>query len=101
MGRPKKQTPAQWAALVADAWKKHHLNALYLEKVLCVEQKQKIPHNTIHQIMLQKGYACEQLNKQKRRKPWIRYEREHSLLAVHMDWHICRVAAGMQVYVLY
>jgi putative transposase len=25
--------------------------------------------------------------KKKRRKPWIRYERKHSLIAVHLDWH--------------
>ena len=101
MGRPKKQTPAQWDNLVVDiAWKKYHLNAAYLEKIIQIEQKQKIPHNTLHQIMLQKGYACKQISKQKRRKPWIRYEREHSLSAVHMDWHICRAVTGMQVCVV-
>ncbi|MDR0493110.1 MAG: hypothetical protein LBH74_05685 [Nitrososphaerota archaeon] len=86
MGRPKKQTPLQWNNLVDSAWKKYHLNALYLEKILHLEQKQKIPHNTIHKIMLAKGYASEQASKQKRRKPWIRYERDHSLSAVHLDW---------------
>ena len=30
--------------------------------------------------------ATEQVNKQKRRKPWVRYERQHSLSAGHMDW---------------
>src|SRR5208337_3732844 len=28
-------------------------------------------------------------SKQKRRKPWIRYERAHSLSLVHTDWHHC------------
>jgi hypothetical protein len=69
MGRPKKQTPIHWDNLVAATWEKHHLNALYLEKVRAIEQKQKIPHNTKQQIMLQKGYACEHASKQKRRTP--------------------------------
>jgi len=68
MGRPKKQTPTQWSTLVENAWKKHHLNALYLEKLIHTEQKQQIPHNTIHKIMIQKGYAKEQESKQNRRR---------------------------------
>jgi putative transposase len=99
-GRPKKQTPPQWNDLVTDAWNKHHLNAVYLEKILWIEQKQKIPHNIIHKIMLANGYACEQASKQKRRKPWIRYERDHSLSAVHMDWHVSKAVSGMQVCVV-
>ena len=26
-------------------------------------------------------------NKSKRRKPWIRFERKHSLSMLHLDWH--------------
>ena len=50
--------------------------------------------------MLEKRYATEQESKQKRRKPWIRYEREHSLSAVHMDWHTSRAVPGKQVCVV-
>ena len=28
-------------------------------------------------------------SKSVRRRPWVRYEREHSLSAVHMDWYLC------------
>jgi putative transposase len=35
------------------------------------------------------GYAHHQPSKQKRRAPWIRYERKHSLSLVHTDWHHC------------
>jgi putative transposase len=99
-GRPKKQIPIKLDTIVDNAWQKHRLNAVYLEKMIHIEQKQKIPHNTIHKIMLQKGYAEEQQSKQKRRKPWIRYEREHSLSAVHMDWHVSKVIPDMQVCVV-
>ena len=45
-------------------------------------------------------FASEQESKQKRRKPWVRYERDHSLSAVHMDWHISRAVPGKQVCVV-
>jgi putative transposase len=35
--------------------------------------------------------ANENKKKKKRRKPWIRYERKHSLTAVHLDWHTSRI----------
>lgn len=41
--------------------------------------------------MLELGFAKHEKSKQKRRKPWIRYERKHSLSAVHMDWHESKV----------
>ncbi|MDR2203922.1 MAG: hypothetical protein LBE76_06465 [Nitrososphaerota archaeon] len=50
--------------------------------------------------MCQKGYAKKQESKQKRRKPWIRYEREQSLSAVHMDWHVSKAVLGMQLCVV-
>jgi putative transposase len=67
------------------------LNALYQEKTIYARCKIRIPHNTIHKVMLEFGFAKEQDSKQKRRKPWIRYERKHSLSAVHIDWHLSKV----------
>lgn len=100
VGRPKKPVPTEWRQIIEDQWRKHRLNALTLEKVTQHERKVRIPHNTIHKIMLEKGFAQEQESKKKRRKPWIRYEREHSLSAVHMDWHESKVIPGKQVCVV-
>jgi len=100
VGRPAKKIPAEWTKIVEDQYSKQRFNAYYLEKAIYKEQKLRIPHNTIHQIMLEKGFANEQESKKKRRKPWIRYEREHSLSAVHMDWHISRAIPGKQVCVV-
>jgi transposase InsO family protein len=36
--------------------------------------------------MLKFGFAKSKESKNVRKKRWIRYEREHSLTAVHMDW---------------
>src|SRR5665647_3407089 len=57
---------------------------------MCIrDSKQYIPHSTIHEVLLELGYASHEESKQKRRKPWIRYERAHSLSLVHTDWHHC------------
>ena len=37
-------------------------------------------------------------NKSKHRKPWIRFERKHSLSMVHLDWRT-RIRDGRKVYV--
>ncbi len=100
VGRPKTKITNEHKQTVIEQWSKHRFNALYLENIIELEAKKKIPHNTIHKIMLEYGLAKEQESKQKRRKPWVRYERKHSLSAVHMDWHISRAVPGMQVCVV-
>jgi putative transposase len=47
----------------------------------------RVDNNVIHGILLEAGMAREEPNKKGRRKPWIRYEREYSLSAGHMDWY--------------
>lgn len=46
----------------------------------------RVDNNLIHTILLEEGMAKEEPGK-KGRKKWVRYEREHSLSAVHMDWY--------------
>lgn len=58
-------------------------NARSLEK----EHGVHIPYNAIHKVLLENGSASEDKRKEKRRKPWIRYERDHSLTLVHLDLH--------------
>jgi putative transposase len=62
-----------------------------LEKVLEFKYHKHVPHNAIHEVLLEAGLARENKKKKKRRKPWIRYERKHSLTAVHLDWHTSKI----------
>jgi len=39
---------------------------------------------------LRMAWPMRKNKRKKRRKPWIRYERKHSLTAVHLDWHTSR-----------
>ncbi len=89
LGRPKKEIPEEWKEIIKEEYEKFRQNAVYSGK--------RIPHNTIHKVMLEFGFAKEQESKQKRRKPWIRYEKKHSLSAVHSDYpseagiHVCSI----------
>jgi putative transposase len=87
IGRPKVQIPNEWKDIIRQEYEAFRLNALYLEKTIYARHQVRIPHNTIHRVMVELGFAKHDKNKQKRRKPWIRYERKHSLSAVHTDWY--------------
>jgi len=54
-------------------------------------RKINFSHNKIHKVLLEHGLANENKEKKKRRKAWIRYERKHSLTAMHLDWHTSKV----------
>jgi len=59
---------------------KNEIGARRLEKVIEQVYGIHIPHNRIHN--LKKDWQ----RKNRRRKPHIRYEREHSMSAAHIDW---------------
>ena len=56
--------------------------------ILC--QGQELPVIRLHTVFFRKNDLKQNKRKKKRRKPWIRYERKHSLTAVHLDWHTSR-----------
>ena len=49
----------------------------------------KIGSTSVHRVLLEEGLTEKDPSKSVRRHPWVRYEREHSLSAVHMDWYLC------------
>jgi hypothetical protein len=60
VGRPAEKTPSEWTKIVEDVYGKQRINAVYPEKAILEEWKVRIPHDTIHEIMLEKGFAREQ-----------------------------------------
>ena len=83
-GRKAKELSEEEKEIIREA--KYKLGARRLEKV--IEQVYGIhtPHNRIHKFLLEEGLAREEPRKKRRRKPYIRYEREHSMSAGHIDW---------------
>jgi transposase InsO family protein len=87
LGRPKTYLNEADKNLILQVHKVQNCGARRLEQIIEHEYGRHIPHNSIHQVLLDNGLAVENKRKKMRRKPWIRYERKHSLTAVHLDWH--------------
>ena len=86
LGRPRKERDPSLVQIILEEYA-YAKNALYLERTIFSKYGIRIPHNWIHEVLLMKGLSGKEPNKSRRRKPWIRYEREHSLSAGHIDWH--------------
>lgn len=87
-GRPPKHTEVWERELVKEAFTRYNVSASSLEPLLEKDYKKHIPHNRIHKILLEEGFAIKGDTKVIRKKKWIRYERRHSLTAVHIDWYL-------------
>jgi len=85
-GRKRRPVSGEVSDLVVSEARKTGLGALYLEKHIRKLHGIHVPHNVIHMLLLGNGLARAEPAKRKRRK-WVRYEREHSLSLVHTDWH--------------
>ena len=86
-GRPKKPIEEWEIEMVKQAYEKYRVSASTLEKVIDRDYDVHLSHRRIHEILLYLGYAKKKENKDVRKKDWIRYERRHSLTAVHIDWY--------------
>ena len=84
--KPYAQHPEYIEALICALHLKQRMGASNLAKLLRDKHGLRISNDKVHMILRKNNMAVEQLSKQKRRKPWVRYERNHSLSAGHMDW---------------
>lgn len=90
-GRKKQVTDEKSVELIIQVKNEQKVGARRLERIINFKHKCHIPHNRIHDVLLTNGLAKKNKNKSRRRKAWIRYERKHSLSAVHLDWHTGKV----------
>ena len=86
-GRPMKMIEQWETDIVRLAYEKYRVSADTLERVIARDFKKRIGHNRIHRILIDLGFARPKNKIDVRKKKWIRYERKHSLTAVHIDWH--------------
>lgn len=86
--------------LILRIQKKQGCGARVIGKILRRKYNKHMGHKLIHMALLENQLATPNKNKQKRRKPWVMYEREHSLSAGHMDWHPCKWRNGYVCVVL-
>ncbi len=86
-GRPPKPFDEWEILIVKQAYEKYRVSADTLERLIDRDYRKHIGHNRIHQILIYLGYARKKDKRDIRKKKWKRYERRHSLTAVHIDWH--------------
>jgi putative transposase len=87
LGRhPGKDLSEKEKEIIVTVKQEYRLGARRLEPLIERDYGVHISHNRIHAFLLEKGLAQHNAQKQKRRR-WVRYEREHSMSAGHIDWH--------------
>ena len=59
-----------------------------------------VGNRAIHRILLEEKMTKPEPQKGIRTRPWVHYEREFSLDAVHMDWHVSKYNGTMVCVVL-
>jgi putative transposase len=69
------------------AYEQYRVSASTLERLIERDYGIHIGHNRVHKILIELGFAKQKRSRDVRKKNWIRYERRHSLTAVHIDWH--------------
>jgi len=89
-GRPIKPVEDWETQMVKQAYEKYRVSASTLEKLIDRDYNKHMSHRKIHKILLMLGYAKRKDNRDIRKKDWIRYERRHSLTAVHIDWYCAK-----------
>jgi putative transposase len=87
IGRPKRSITDEEIRMVVRAFKKYKVSASTLMRLIKQDCGVHINHHRVHAILLKLGYAKRKGKKDIRKKVWIRYERRHSLTAVHIDWY--------------
>lgn len=85
VGRPRKPLREYEINSIKECFKEFKLSASLLRPIIKAKYGIDINHNRIHRILSESGFV-KQMEKKIRKKPWVRYERDHSLTAVHMDW---------------
>ena len=88
-GRPNKPIKDWEIKVVKDSYERCKVSASVLEKIIDRSYDKHISNRRIHKILLILGYAKKKGTIDVRKKKWIRYERRHSLTAVHIDWYYC------------
>jgi len=86
-GRPPREIEEWELQMVKQAYGKYRVSASTLMRLMERDYDKHINHNRIHRILIDLGYAKRNPKKDIRKKKWKRYERRHSLTAVHIDWH--------------
>ena len=72
---------------VLELYALHEQGAAAIAHILRERDGITIDNNRVHEILQEYDNVIENKNKQGRRRPWVRWERDHSFITVHLDWY--------------
>ncbi|MFC6764663.1 hypothetical protein [Natrinema soli] len=84
--KPYAEYPANLVDRILELYARHEQGAEAIAHVLRSRDGLTIDNNRVHAILQEYEHVTENPNKQGRKRPWVRWEREYSLVTVHMDW---------------
>jgi putative transposase len=87
LGRPPNVPSPAMRNLILSEKKRLGIGSRALHKYFLFNLGITIGERMIHRVLLEENMTEPEPKKGFRRPAWIRYEREESLSAVHMDWH--------------
>jgi transposase len=85
--RPYAEYPDDLEERVLDLRQRLRAGAVVIAHVLRVRDGLSIANNRVHEILQEHDHVSENSTKQGRKRPWVRFEREHAAVTVHMDWY--------------
>jgi putative transposase len=84
---PTQSIPTTSKTGVLDLRQRLRAGAVVIAHVLRVRDELSIANNRVHEILQEHDHGSENPAKQGRKRPWVRFEREHAAVTVHMDWY--------------
>jgi len=85
--KPYGEYPADLEQRIPELRQRLGAGAVAIAHILRVRDDTSIDNNRVHAILGEAEHVSENPNKQGRRRPWIRFEREYAGVTVHMDWY--------------
>lgn len=84
--RTNAEYPTDLVERILELYEFHEQGAAAIAHMLRQCDGLSTDNNRVHQILQEYETVTENPRKQGRRRPWIRWERDYSLVTVHMDW---------------
>ena len=85
--KPDAEYPADLVSRVLELQELHEQGAQAIAHILRHQDGITIDNNRVHTILKEAEKVTENPAKQGRQRPWVRFEREYSLVTVHLDWY--------------
>ena len=85
--KPYADYPADLHIRILELYDRYEQGATVIAKLLRIRDGITVDNNAVHAILQEYEHVTENPKKQGRKRPWVRWERDFSLVTVHLDWY--------------